>query len=70
MNCYFDIDAVIDDCRDASVAHIDLVNEFQTYQMYCFRGVIIANFLVMAALFATMGTGMQRFCNFLDDFEE
>uniref|UniRef100_A0A7S2CAG9 Uncharacterized protein n=1 Tax=Florenciella parvula TaxID=236787 RepID=A0A7S2CAG9_9STRA len=69
-NCYFDIDDVVDDCRDAAVAHIDKVNEFQTYQMFCFHGVVITNFLMMVALFSTMGTGMQRFCNFLDDFEE
>jgi hypothetical protein len=70
INCYFDIDAVVDDLRTSDVKHVDVVNHFQEYQMLCFHFVIATNFLVMCNLFATMGTGMQRACNFLDDFEE
>jgi len=70
MNCADDIDTVVGDLRDSHVSHVDVVNEFQEYQMKAFYVAVVVNGMVLIALYLTMGTGMQRFCNFCDDFEE
>jgi len=70
VNTWYDVNSTVNNLRHADVRHAWVVNEFQQYQMTCFHAIAITNFIVLASLYCTMGTGMQRLCNFLDDFEE